>query len=325
MQFLHTLSPHISHRWLLLTDHLLPLLCLLVHSLSNVYPVFEYAYVSPENQHHAAILSLVRIEMMRSFQHSHDFVALQWRTGKRLSWLYIPCSMLYNLSQSRISYLRTSATCLRGVRMQCFFIGHRWPLSSSHIPNHCSPLYSPTVAFKLPSETCVGGRSSRLSCTSVQPYIVSKPSVLNNQSCLHYVAYVDNTGLRAYPSNKFVHANIPLPMVSQLLSITVSRYIAMMHSIAVGSRCMVAQLKTNVDGHDCLGCPSYTTVFSVEHDSTSKTAARVRKHREIQKDQITMTDLKDSPTASGNSEHPQLVEFPPLPCSSGFEHTIIKC
>ena len=105
MQFLYILSPHISHCWLLLTDHLLPLLCLLVHNLSNVYPVFEYTYVSPEDQHHAAIPSLVRIEMMRSFHRSHDFVALQWRTGKRFSWLYVHRSMLYNLSRSRISYL----------------------------------------------------------------------------------------------------------------------------------------------------------------------------------------------------------------------------
>jgi hypothetical protein len=74
----------------------------------------------------------------------------------------------------------------------------------------------------LPSEGCVGGGSSRLTFSSVMPYIVSKPNFLSDRSCLHYVAYVDNVGLKAYPSDKFVHANIPLPMVSQLLSITVS-------------------------------------------------------------------------------------------------------
>jgi hypothetical protein len=97
-----------------------------------------------------------------------------------------------------------------------------------------------------------------------------------------------------------------------------------MHSIAVGSRCTVAQLKTNVDEHECLGCPSYITVFSVEHDSTSKNTTRVRKHREKQKTQSPMTDsdLKES----GKSGHPpsHSVEFPPSPCSVDFEHTIIK-
>jgi hypothetical protein len=57
----------------------------------------------------------------------------------------------------------------------------------------------------------------------------------------------------------------------------------MMHGIAVGSHCSVAQLKVNVDQHDCLGCPSYITVFSVHDDSAQKCAARVRKHREKRK------------------------------------------
>jgi hypothetical protein len=97
-----------------------------------------------------------------------------------------------------------------------------------------------------------------------------------------------------------------------------------MHGIAVGSHCMVAQLKVNVDDHDCLGCqcPSYITVFSIEHDSANKGAARVRKHREKQKAQCSTTTLKDSV----ESEHPQSVElneFPPSPCSTNFENTII--
>ena len=107
-------------------------------------------------------------------------------------------------------------------------------------------------------------------------------------------------------------------MASQLLSITVSRYIATMHSIAIGSRCTVAQLKTNVDDHDCHNCPSYFTVFSVEHDTTKKSTVRSRKTREKNKAaQSTITDIK-------NSEHPQSVEFPPTPCSIDLEHTIIK-
>lgn len=204
--------------------------------------------------------------------------------------------------------------------MQCFFVGHRRPISSSHVLNPRSPLSLPTVT--LPSESCVqvGGGSLRLTCASVLPYIVSKSIFLNDKSCLNYVAYVDDVGLKAYPSDKFVHASIPLPIVLQLLSITVSRYIATMHSIAVGLRCTVAQPKTNVDQHDCRSCHSYITVFSVEHDTTNKSTACSRKHREKKKAQSPITDLKDS----GKSEHPGSVEFPPSPCSIDFEHTIIK-
>ena len=127
-------------------------------------------------------------------------------------------------------------------------------------------------------------------------------------------------GLKAYPNDKFVHASIPLPIVSQLLSITISRYVATMHSIAVGSHCTVAQLKTNVNEHDCLGCPSYITVFSVEHDNTNKSTVRSRKHREKKKALSPTSDLKES----GKPEHPQPVEFPPSPCGIDFEHTILK-
>ena len=128
--------------------------------------------------------------------------------------------------------------------------------------------------------------------------------------------------LKTYPSNKFVHARIPLLKVSQLLSLTFSKKIAMMHGIAVGSHCTVAQLKTNVDEHDCLqvGCPPYITVFSVEHNSVQKSAARVHKHREKQKAQSSTTGLKDS----GKTKHPRSVEFPPSPSSIDFQHTIIK-
>jgi hypothetical protein len=71
IQFLHTLSQRVSPYWLLFTRHLVPLLRLLVHFVSNAYTVFEHAYLFPENQHHAAVL--VHIEIMRFFQRSHDF------------------------------------------------------------------------------------------------------------------------------------------------------------------------------------------------------------------------------------------------------------
>jgi hypothetical protein len=323
-QFVHILSQRISCCWLLLTGRLAPILHLLVRFLSNVYTVFEYAYISPENQCCAAVL--VHVETMRFFLRSHDFAALQWRTGQKL--LRIHYSLLYNLSRRKISYFRTSTTCpsLRGVRMQSFFVGHRRPIFSSRVLNLPFPLSLSSPTDTLPSKCHFGGGGkSRFPCASILPYIVSKPSFVNEQNYLQYVAYVDNVGLNAYPSDTFVYADIPLPKISQLLSITFSRYIATMHGIAVGLRCTVAQLKTNVDEHTCLGCPSYIAVFSVvesvvESELAKQNMVRVRKHREKHKPEAQTAALKDS----GKSEHPQSVEFPPLPCSINFEHTIIK-
>ncbi len=154
--------------------------------------------------------------------------------------------------------------------------------------------------------------------TSVLPYIVSKPSSLNENCNLCYIAYVDEMNLHAYPEDKFLHAKIPLPVVSGLLSITFSRYIAMMHGIAVGSRYTVTQLKTCVDQDDCLGCPQYTTVFSVEHNSNQKNVLHVQKLRE------NMRSATAVRKASGKIQPPPTAEFPPPPCNVGLEHTIIK-
>ena len=319
-QFPCIFSQHVSRCSLLCKHYLVPFLHLLVRFFSNIYTVLIHAHISPGNHLHTAIL--VRIETMRFFLRPHDFAALQRKTGQRL--LRIPYSILYNFSCSRFSYYsrtRASNTCLRGHRMQCFFIGHRRPILSSRVFNSCSPLFSTTNTLPgVPSKKHVGGGSSRLPCSSVLPYILSKPNILNDRSCLHYVAYVDDVGLKAYPSDKFVHASMPLPIVSRLLSITFSRYVATMHGIAVGSHCTVAQLKTKVDEHNCIGCPSYFTVFSVDDNSAKKRVARVLKHREKRKAQSPMTALKDS----GKTEHPKPAEFPPSPCSIDFEHTIIK-
>ena len=271
----------------------------------HVYEIYINSYVFFDNPRSRA--TLLKVMSQRNLFRSHDFVVY----FRKMS-----CKLQYSPSQ----VLRTTATCLLGVRMRPLFVDHRQPFFSSRVLSPHSPLSSPKVT--LPSESRVGGGSSLLSCPSLLPYIVSKPNILNNRSRLQYVAYVDDVGLKAYPSDKFVHANIPLPVVSQLLSITVSRYIAMMHGIAVGSHCTVSQLKINVDEHDCLSCASYFTIF-VEHEpvkNNTVSTARVRKHRKKQKAQCPKTASKDS----GRSKHPQSIEFPPSPCSIDFEHTIIK-
>ena len=82
---------------------LLPLLHILVHFLSNVYTIFEHAYVSPANWHPSRAAIIVCIEAIRFFEHSHDFAAFQQRMGEKL--LRVLYSVLYNFSWTRFLYL----------------------------------------------------------------------------------------------------------------------------------------------------------------------------------------------------------------------------
>ena len=167
------------------------------------------------------------------------------------------------------------------------------------------------IPFFPQSSGQVGGGSSRLPYASVLPYVVLRPSTLNEQSSLRYVAYVDNKGLKAYQSGEFIHANIPLPTVSQLLSITFGRYAAMTHGIPVGSRCTLAQLKSCVEQHQCLSCPTYTTIFSVDKDFVKNSTACTGKFKK-----------RNAVTKCEGLAEPSQIVFPLSLCSVESEHTI---
>ena len=118
----------------------------------------------------------------------------------------------------------------------------------------------------------IGGGCSWIPWTVIQPYAVSTPGTLDDRSYVRFVALVEKigVGVEAYPNDQFVHADIPLKLASQLLSITVARRIATSHGIFAGSRCNVAQLSSFVEQHECINCLSYLTIFSVESDSKKK-------------------------------------------------------
>ena len=159
----------------------------------------------------------------------------------------------------------------------------------------------------------VGGGCSRIPWTVVQPYAVSTPSTLDDQSYVRFVDFVEKVGddLEAYPNDQFVHANIPLKLATQFLSITIARRIASFHGISAGSRCSVAQLSLFVEQHECTNCLSYLTIFSVESDSRKKNVIRTTTHRERK-------------AQSGLNNVSKSIEFPPSPCSVQLEHAIIK-
>ena len=162
----------------------------------------------------------------------------------------------------------------------------------------------------------VGGGSSRLPWMVIRPYAISMPSTLEDHSFVRFVALVEKVGVdvEAYPIDQFVHADMSLKVSSRLLSITVARQIAKSHGVSAGSRCSVTQLNSYVEQHECINCPSYLTIFTVDSNSTKKNAVRSATYKE----------RKTQSASSLLTVSEKLDEFPPPPSSVQLEHAIIK-
>ena len=153
-----------------------------------------------------------------------------------------------------------------------------------------------------------GGASRVLNWTIVEPHALSKPCTAESQSRLRYITHVEGEGLTAYPPDTFVHARIPLPIISQLLSITIAREIALIHGVSAGSRCTVAQLQSCMENHECKKCLTYITIFAVEKSAEKKNVDRATKSKakaiELRKEKV--------------------IVFPPEPAGMQLEHDIIR-
>ena len=165
----------------------------------------------------------------------------------------------------------------------------------------------------------IGGGCSRIPWMVIRPYAVSTPSTLEDRSYVLFVDFIEKVAvdIETYPNDRFVHADIPLKLATQLLSITIARRIASSHGISAGSRCSIAQLSLFVEQHECTNCPSYLVIFSVESDLKKKGVIRTTTYRE-RKTQSGLTACDDSKSTESS------VQFPPSPCSLQLEHAIIK-
>ena len=185
-----------------------------------------------------------------------------------------------------------------------------------------------------------GGRPHVFTLEEIGNHIIGGYVAISNHEvhdvAFKFIDYVDDsTGGAAYPANQnFVHAYVPLPCLLPYLSLKMGLKIAELHHINLDPRVPKSKLNSLLQGHSCVSCDLYRSVFSVV---TSK-AAKDRDRKRAIKVENTMSpvsvlpftnDLVDIDKKRGqalshkDSDH-QPAEFPPMPIDSKLQHKIVS-
>ncbi|KAF8802937.1 hypothetical protein BYT27DRAFT_7110922 [Phlegmacium glaucopus] len=149
-----------------------------------------------------------------------------------------------------------------------------------------------------------GGRQHEFSALEVEPYITAGYG-FNCECTFKFVDHVDSLGRLAYPiTQNWIHANIPLPNILPYLSVRVALKIACLHHLQIGSHVPKSEICRIFEGHNCISCNLYSTVFAI----VDSKAVRCRQ-REAGK-------LVDNSSAShvtdGNLPNTTLFPLPPV-------------
>ena len=135
---------------------------------------------------------------------------------------------------------------------------------------------------------------------TIDPHIFEQPNDL--QECgFKFVDHVDSTGRVTYPVDQnYVHANIPLQDILPHLSLRMGHKIARLHHIVIGSHVSKSDFIHYFDGHNCVSCTLYSSVFRIVElktvkDRNYKRSVRVNLNK-------TAASLDDVKIGCGNSE-----------------------
>jgi hypothetical protein len=286
-----------------------PPLRLLFSLVFHVFDIYINTRLFHEDLHSRAIL--LQVMSRRSLFRSHDFAAYLCKMRHKL--LYSPPHVLRN--SIRLWFVKRVCLPPRAFYLQKYCLSHglRLPSKMQHISN--AQLFMAAPAHHLSSPAPRGGGPTRvLNWTAVKPYALSKPHTTDSQSRLRYIAHVEGEGLTAYPPDFFVHSRIPLSILSHMLSITVAKKIALIHGVAAGSRCTVAQLRSCMQNHECKKCSTHITVFAVEKSAAKQNIDRVTKSK------AKATELRKGNKNAMDGD----TVFPTEPASTQLEHDIIR-
>jgi hypothetical protein len=188
-----------------------------------------------------------------------------------------------------------------------------------------------------------GGRQHVFSALAVDPYITAGHKSCSN-SAFKFVDHIDGVGQLAYPiAQKFIHTNIPLCDIIPHLSIRVALKIARLHHLQIGSHVSKSEICRIFEGHNCISCNLFVTVFAVVDTTGRRVIHKAEKPSEngvtshaidtgmpVKHKFVKPKSRGEKKLDSGPSHHdvvfsklPDTTPFPPAPVNNELSRKII--
>jgi hypothetical protein len=191
-----------------------------------------------------------------------------------------------------------------------------------------------------------GGRPSLFSLSDLQPYLRTKGLVDCTSSSFTFVDHVSASDLSTFPvSDGYVAADVPLLSLVKLVPVKMIHKIAKCHKIALSSHVPKIQMPSYFDGHNCLECKQYLSIFkSTSFREPTKNIFKARKKdnlKTINSDvklspvKVSIDTLKPTNLATLTSEEADAIfnasksgvgsaPYPPPPLSATLTENIIR-
>ena len=186
--------------------------------------------------------------------------------------------------------------------------------------------------LRSPQKNYGGSPSPIFSYNFLEPYFINTDkSDFDPLTKFQYVDHVEVVGLQAYPKGEYIHTNIPITFLLQIIPLTKARKIASMHGISAGSRCNADQLQKCSENHSCFLCSTHLTVFAPQKKPAQTTCERSIKFRKLCK----VTDERVERKALLSSQMPKVdskndsdtveaAKYPPKPIDNDLTYAILS-